>query len=97
MSFQAQLDTTQAKTGKGPEDFIKLAQKKGLTKPGVKAGEIRVLRIPYWNRYMQLKEPIRSKFVLSRCFSSAIFIRMVMSGVLLNTRWTIGIPTFKFQ
>ncbi len=45
MSFQAYLDNIQAKTGKGPEDFRKLADKKGFTdgntlKAGVKAGEI---------------------------------------------------------
>lgn len=40
MSFQAYLDNIQAKTGKTPDDFKKLATKKGLMKPGVKAGEI---------------------------------------------------------
>ena len=45
MSFQAYLDTIQAKTGKGPDAFKKLAEKKGYLKKGklaegVKAGEI---------------------------------------------------------
>jgi hypothetical protein len=45
MSFQAYIDNIQAKTGKGPDDFRKLAEQKGFTengqiKPGVKAGEI---------------------------------------------------------
>ena len=40
MSFQAYLDTIKSKTGKTPEDFKKIAQKKGLLKPGTKAGEI---------------------------------------------------------
>jgi hypothetical protein len=40
MSFQAYIDNIKAKTGKTPEDFKKLAGKKGLLKPGVKAGEI---------------------------------------------------------
>ena len=40
MSFQAYLDNIKAKTGKSAEDFKKLAEKKGLLKPGVKAGEI---------------------------------------------------------
>ena len=45
MSFQAYLDNIQAKTGKSPSDFKKLAEKKGFTqngklKPEVKAGEI---------------------------------------------------------
>lgn len=40
MSFQAYLDNIKAKTGKSPGDFKKLAEKKGLLKPDVKAGEI---------------------------------------------------------
>jgi predicted transport protein len=40
MSFQAYLDTIKAKTGKTPQDFKMLAEKKGFLKPGVKAGEI---------------------------------------------------------
>ncbi|MDB5224222.1 MAG: hypothetical protein JWN83_2889 [Chitinophagaceae bacterium] len=45
MSFQAYLDNIKAKTGKSPEDFKKLATKKGLLqndqiKTGVKAGDI---------------------------------------------------------
>lgn len=45
MSFQAYIDNIKTKTGKTPEDFKKLAEKKGLLqkgeiKPGVKAGEI---------------------------------------------------------
>ena len=31
MSFQAYLDNIQEKTGKTPEDFLKLAQKKGFS------------------------------------------------------------------
>jgi hypothetical protein len=45
MSFQAYLDNIQAKTGKSPAEFKKLAEKKrflikGKLAPGVKAGEI---------------------------------------------------------
>ena len=40
MSFQAYIDNIKAKTGKSPDDFKKLAEKKGLLKEGVKAGEI---------------------------------------------------------
>lgn len=45
MSFQAYLDNIKIKTGKGPEDFKKIATKKGLYKngmipDGVKAGTI---------------------------------------------------------
>jgi Domain of unknown function (DUF4287) len=40
MTFQAYIDNIQAKTGKTPDDFKKLAKKKSLLKPGVKASEI---------------------------------------------------------
>src|SRR6476660_8035156 len=40
MSFQAYLDNIKAKTGKTAEDFKKLAERKGLLKPTVKAGDI---------------------------------------------------------
>ena len=45
MSFQAYLNTIKSKTGKGPEDFRKMAEEKGFSqdgelKPGIKAGEI---------------------------------------------------------
>lgn len=40
MTFQAYLDSIKAQTGKAPEDFKALAEKKGLLKPGVKAEEI---------------------------------------------------------
>jgi len=45
MSFQAYLDNIQAKTGKTPADFRRLATEKGFAedgelKPGVKAGAV---------------------------------------------------------
>jgi hypothetical protein len=40
MSLQAYLDNIQAQTGKTPEDFRVLAEKKGLINQGVKTGEI---------------------------------------------------------
>jgi Domain of unknown function (DUF4287) len=40
MTFQAYIDNIQAKTGKTPDDFKKLAKKKSLLEPGVKASEI---------------------------------------------------------
>ena len=45
MSFQGYLNTIKEKTGKGPDDFRKLAEKKGFVtkgkiKTGVKAGDI---------------------------------------------------------
>ena len=45
MSFQAYIDNIKKKTGKSPEDFKKLAEKKGFLQKGqlqegVKAGQI---------------------------------------------------------
>lgn len=45
MSFQAYIDNIKTKTGKSPDDFKKLAEKKGFLQkgklnPNVKAGEI---------------------------------------------------------
>ena len=45
MSCQGYLDTIKTKTGKGPEDFKKLAEQKGFLKKGkiiegIKAGQI---------------------------------------------------------
>lgn len=40
MSFQAYIDNIQAKTGKTPEDFEKLARAEGLFEPGVKVMQI---------------------------------------------------------
>ena len=40
MSFQAYLDNIKTKTGKTPEEFKKLAEKSGLLKPDMKAGEL---------------------------------------------------------
>lgn len=40
MTFQAYIDNIKEKTGKSPEDFKAIAEKKGLLKPDVKAGAI---------------------------------------------------------
>ena len=40
MTFQAYLDNIKAKTGKTPEDLMKLAKKRGLLRPDMKAGEL---------------------------------------------------------
>jgi len=45
MSFEAYINNIKTKTGKGPDDFKKIAEKKGFTrkgqiKDGVKAGDI---------------------------------------------------------
>lgn len=38
--FQGYLNSIKAQTGKGPQDFVRLAKAKGLLKPDVKSGEI---------------------------------------------------------
>lgn len=38
MSFQAYIDNIKTKTGKTPEDFMKLMKKQGLLQPDMKAG-----------------------------------------------------------
>jgi hypothetical protein len=40
VSFQAYLDSIEAKTGKTPEEFVELARAKGFDAPGTKAGVI---------------------------------------------------------
>ena len=45
MSFRGYLNTIKAKTGKGPDEFRKIAEQKGFTqngqlKPSTKAGDI---------------------------------------------------------
>jgi hypothetical protein len=40
MTFQAYLDAIKAKTGKTPEDFLALAEEKGLLQDGVRTGQI---------------------------------------------------------
>lgn len=40
MTFQAYLDNIQKQTGVTPDEFIKLATDKGLTRPGTKATQI---------------------------------------------------------
>jgi hypothetical protein len=40
MSFQGYLNTIKAKTGLGPEDFVREAGERGLGGPDVKAGDV---------------------------------------------------------
>jgi hypothetical protein len=48
MSFQAYLNNIQAKTGKSPADFKKLAKKKGFTQNGKLKQEVRAGDIVQW-------------------------------------------------
>ena len=72
MSFQAYLDNIKVKTGETPDDFRKIAEKKGLLKPGVKAAQVVAwLKEDYglghghamaiWAVFSGLKDPAKEK------------------------------------
>ncbi|ATL48271.1 hypothetical protein COR50_14470 [Chitinophaga caeni] len=48
MSFQAYLDNIQTKTGKSPEDFKKMADKKGFTEKGLIKEGVKATQITNW-------------------------------------------------
>ncbi|MBZ4189606.1 DUF4287 domain-containing protein [Niabella beijingensis] len=48
MSFQAYIDNIKKKTGKSPEDFKKLAEKKGFLKGGQIAPAVKATEITNW-------------------------------------------------
>ncbi len=48
MSFQAYIDNIKAKTGKSPEDFMKLAEQKGFCKNGEIVSGIKATQITDW-------------------------------------------------
>ena len=48
MSFQAYIDNIKAKTGKTPDDFKKLAEKKGFIQKGVLNPAVRATEFTDW-------------------------------------------------
>jgi len=48
MSFQGYLKTIKAKTDKGPDDFRRLAQEKGLTREGILRADVKAGEITQW-------------------------------------------------
>lgn len=48
MSFQAYIDNIKAKTGKTPDDFKKLAEKKGFLEKGVIKSSVKATEITNW-------------------------------------------------
>ena len=48
MSFQAYIDNIKAKTGKTPDDFKKLAEKKGFMQKGILNPAVKVTEITNW-------------------------------------------------
>lgn len=64
MSFQAYLDNIQQKTGKSPEDFKKLAERKGFLQKGKLKPEVKAGQIVAW---------LKEDFELGHGHSMAIF------------------------
>jgi hypothetical protein len=64
MSFQAYLDNIKAKTGKSPEDFKQLAEKKGFMKNGELVKTIKATEITNW---------LKDEFELGHGHAMAIF------------------------
>jgi hypothetical protein len=64
MSFQAYLDNIKAKTGKSPEDFKLLAEKKGFLKNGELVKTIKATEISNW---------LKDEFELGHGHAMAIF------------------------
>lgn len=48
MSFQAYIDNIKAKTGKRPDDFKKLAEKKGFLKDGELVKTVKATAVTNW-------------------------------------------------
>lgn len=48
MSFQAYIDNIKAKTGKSPEDFKQLAEKKGFLLEGQLVKSVKATEITQW-------------------------------------------------
>jgi hypothetical protein len=64
MSFQAYLDNIKAKTGKSPEDFKKLAEKKGFIINGNLNPDTKATEITNW---------LKAEFELGHGHAMAIF------------------------
>lgn len=62
MSFQAYIDNIQTKTGKTPEDFVRLAEEKGFLVQGVPA--VKATEIINW---------LKTEFDLGHGHANAIF------------------------
>jgi hypothetical protein len=65
MSFQAYIDNIKKKTGKSPEDFKKLAEKKGFLKKGELAKTVKATEITNW---------LKDEFALGHGHAMAIYM-----------------------
>ena len=64
MSFQAYLDNIKEKTGKGPEEFKKLAEEKGFLVNGELVKSVKATEITNW---------LKSEFELGHGHAMAIY------------------------
>ena len=65
MSFQAYIDNIKKKTGKTPEDFKKLAEKKGFLKKGELIKTVKATEITNW---------LKDEFELGHGHAMAIYM-----------------------
>jgi hypothetical protein len=65
MSFQAYIDNIKAKTGKGPDDFKKLAEREGFLKNGELVKGVKATEITNW---------LKGEFGLGHGHAMAIFM-----------------------
>ena len=65
MSFQAYIDNIKTKTGKSPDDFKKLAEKKGFLKKGELVQTVKATEITNW---------LKSEFNLGHGHAMAIYM-----------------------
>lgn len=64
MSFQAYIDSIKAKTGKTPDDFKKLAEKKGFLEKGQIKSTVKATEITNW---------LKDEFVLGHGHAMALY------------------------
>lgn len=65
MSFQAYIDNIKKKTGKTPDDFKKLAEKKGFLKKGELVKTVKATEITNW---------LKEEFELGHGHAMAIYM-----------------------
>ena len=65
MSFQAYIDNIKTKTGKSPDDFKKLAEKKGYLKKGELVKTVKATEITNW---------LKEEFELGHGHAMAIYM-----------------------
>ena len=65
MSFQAYIDNIKVKTGKSPDDFKKLAEKKGFMKNGELVKTVKATEITNW---------LKEEFELGHGHAMAIYM-----------------------